>query len=206
MINLLVVINVGRAKRKRKAKQKAKRLLKIKSGKRVRFVLANSPQKYQGWSNKYNYQSNIHNLIYKDASFTNDKFHNCTITKCNFKNTKLSGIDFAHCNLKETSFKGATLNDVTFFNCNMKSVDFENAVFNNVVFISMNTEKIKSLPLDGYTVINKYPKIDDLQLIQNALTLSSYKKIYKYHVLHVEKNKLNNWYLYLILRFYVSTL
>ena len=48
---------MGRAKRKRKAKEKAKRKAKIKAGKLVRFVLSNSPVKYNGWSNRYNYQS-----------------------------------------------------------------------------------------------------------------------------------------------------
>lgn len=75
---------MSRTKRKRKAKQKLKIIRKRKAGKLVRFVLTNSGRKYSGWSNRYNYQSNIHSIIYKDATFSNDKFQNCIITGCNF--------------------------------------------------------------------------------------------------------------------------
>ena len=106
---------MGRGKSRRKRIQKLKRQNKKRAGKLVRFVLANSPKKYSGWNNRYSYQSNIHNLIYKGSIFTNDKFQNCIITDCNFKKAKLTNIDFAHCNLKRTSFKGAFLCNVVFF-------------------------------------------------------------------------------------------
>ena len=54
---------MSRTKRKRKAKQKLKIIRKRKAGKLVRFVLTNSGRKYSGWSNRYNYQSNIHSII-----------------------------------------------------------------------------------------------------------------------------------------------
>ena len=102
---------MSRTKRKRKAKQKLKIIRKRKAGKLVRFVLTNSGRKYSGWSNRYNYQSNIHSIIYKDATFSNDKFQNCIITGCNFNNANLSDIDFTHCNLKGSSFKNAVLSN-----------------------------------------------------------------------------------------------
>lgn len=185
---------MGRAKRKRKAKEKAK----IKESKLVRFVLSNSPVKYNGWSNKYNYQSNIHHLIYKGADFLNDKFQNCIITDCNFKQAHFSDVDFAHCNLKGSSFENTRLKNVTFFNCKMKSVDFSGATFDNVAFICMSVDTIKNLPLNGYIVINKYPQITHQRLLDNAMALSQYIQFYKYHILNVDKNKVNNWYLFLL--------
>ena len=189
---------MGRGKLKRKAKAKAKRIKKIKSGRLVRFVLANSPQKYNGWSNKYKYQSNIHNLIYKGASFSNDKFQNCTITRCNFKQTNFEDVDFAHCNLKGSSFKNATLTNVTFFNCNMKAVDFEGAKFSNVVFICMSIDAISNLPEAGHITLKKYPQITHQQLIDSAMSLARYDELYKYHILNVSKTKVNHWYLHLL--------
>lgn len=189
---------MGRAKQKRKAKARAKRMKMLKLGKRVRFVLANSPKKYDGWSNRYSYQSNIHNLIYKGASFFNDKFQNCIITHCNFKQANFEDIDFAHCNLKGSSFKNATLTNVTFFNCNMKTVDFDGAKFSNVVFICMSTDKINHLPEEGCITLNKYPKITHQRLIDSAMSLAQYDKLYKYHILNVSKTKVNNWYLHLL--------
>ncbi|RGH73366.1 pentapeptide repeat-containing protein [Ruminococcus sp. AM31-15AC] len=195
---------MGRAKRKRKAKEKAKRKAKIKAGKLVRFVLSNSPVKYNGWSNRYNYQSNLHHLIYKDATFTNDKFQNCIITDCNFKQTSFTDVDFAHCNLKGSTFKNSRLKNVTFFNCKMKSVDFSGATFDNVAFICMSIDATKNLPSSGYVIINKYPQITHQRLLENAMALSQYSQYYKYHILNVDKNKVNNWYLYLLAEQYQS--
>lgn len=189
---------MGRAKRNRKLKEKAKRKKRVKARKLVRFVLSNSPKKYNGWSNRYNYQSNMHHLIYKDASFLNDKFQNCAITDCNFKQTHLSDVDFAHCNLRGTTFKNAYLTNVTFFNCKMKSVDFCGATFDNVTFICMSIDKIKNLPQSGYMQLNKYPQITHQRLLDNAMALSQFEQLYKYHILNVDKHKVNNWYLYLL--------
>ena len=193
---------MGRAKKKRKAKAKAKRYKQISLGKAVRFVLSNSPKKYQGCCNRYSYQSNIHNLIYVGASFVNDKFQNCTITSCNFRNATLTDIYFAHCNLKGTSFKNVALTNVTFFDCKMQSANFENAIMNNVTFIRMNLNTIRNLPDEGYNIVNSYPKIDNEKLLFNALLLSNHNSFYKYHVLNISKTKVNNWYLQLLLTHY----
>lgn len=193
---------MGRAKQKRKAKARAKRIKMIKLGKKVRFVLANSPKKYGGWSNRYSYQSNIHQLIYKGAAFFNDKFQNCIVTRCNFKQTHFEDVDFTHCNLKGSSFKNATLTNVTFFNCNMKSVDFDGAKFSNVVFICMSTDMISHLPEAGHITLNNYPQITHQRLISSAMSLAQYDELYKYHILNVSKTKVNNWYLYLLAKQY----
>ena len=197
---------MGRGKSRRKRIQKLKRQNKKRAGKLVRFVLANSPKKYSGWNNRYSYQSNIHNLIYKGSIFTNDKFQNCIITDCNFKKAKLTNIDFAHCNLKRTSFKGAFLCNVVFFNCNMTDVDFDEAILNNVAFICLNVNSIRNLDLtsDDVKIINKYPDINHIELLNSALSLASINQYYKYHVLNVTTKKVNNWMLYCLAAQYSS--
>lgn len=104
---------MSKAKRKRKYIQKQKRLEKLKKGKVVRFDLQNSSRKYLGLKNRYCYQTNIHRLIYKDATFSNVKYQASNITQCNFRNSKMYGVDFCHTNLKKTSFKGAILENCT---------------------------------------------------------------------------------------------
>lgn len=192
-----------RGKLRRKREQKIKRIEKVKQGKLVRFSLANSPKKYKGFSNKYSYQTNIHHLIYKEAVFENVKFQASNITKCNFKNTKLIGVDFCSTNLKGTSFKGAILKNVVFFNCNLKQVDFTGVNFQDVIFISTNTSNAKNLQLgNGCKVFNTYPKRAIKKELEEAiLELTKWEKIYKYHVLHVEKNKINLWNLELLLEY-----
>lgn len=195
---------MGRGKKRRKIKQKLKRIEKIKKGKLVRFNLSNSPVKYKGFKNKYNYQTNIHNLIYKGAKFENVRYHASNITNCNFKNTKLLGVEFTSCNLKSTSFKNAVLKDVIFFNCNLRKTDFEDVKYDNVIFISTNFENSKNLNLtDKCEVLKTYPKdILNKKLYETVLKLSKCKKIYKYHVLNVKKNKINRWNLSILQNYY----
>lgn len=184
---------MGRGKRKRKAKQKLKRIKKIKQGKLVRFCLANSPRRYSGFSNKFCYQSNMHNLIYKGAIFNNVKFQNSNITECNFKNSKLLGVDFYNSNLKKSKFNDANLKDVIFFNCNLKGTNFNNVKFQNVLFISTNVDNCKNLNIKEVTMVKSYPKLENQDLINITLELSKFIKFYKSKVLHVKKNKVNNW-------------
>lgn len=199
---------MGKGKKRKKMKQKMKRMDKIKKGKLVRFNLSNSPVKYKGFKDKYNYQTNIHNLIYKDASFVNVRYHASNITKCNFKNTKLLGVDFTSCNLKSTSFKNAILRDVIFFNCNLKNTDFKGVKYDNVIFISTNLKNAKNLNLtDKCEVLRTYPKdVLNKELCKTVLKLSECEKIYKYHVLHVKKNKINRWNLSILQNYYDNRL
>lgn len=184
---------MGRGKKRKKAKQKLKRNEKRKSGKLVRFCLSNSSKKYSGFSNKFCYQTNIHNLIYKDAIFDNVKFQNSNITECNLRNTKLTGVDFYNSNLKKSKFENAKLKDVVFFNCNLKNTDFKNTKFENVFFISTNFDYCKNLNKEEIIIIKEYPKIVNQSLINATLELSKFTKLYKSNVLHVKKNKINNW-------------
>ena len=184
-------------------KRKHKKVDKKRNLKNKPFNLANSPKKYKGCKNIYAYKTNIHNLIYKDASFENVRYQASNITYCNFKNAKLLGVDFANTNLKYTNFKGARLKEVIFFNCNLKNANFENVQFENVFFISTNINESKNLNLDdGCVYINSYPKIElDTELLNAIFNLANYNKIYKSHVLHVNKNKINIWNINLLLNY-----
>ena len=189
---------MSRGKTRRKNKQKQRRMKNIKLGKLVRFDLQNSSKKYKGLKNRYCYQTNIHNLIYKDSKFENVRYQASNITQCNFKNTKLIGVDFCNSNLKGTSLKGSTLKDVVFINCNLKGVDFTNVKFSNVYFIMTNVEVCKKIILDENCILLKhYPTMLKIDVIgENALfSLGEDIKIYKYHVLHVSPNKANMWIL-----------
>lgn len=182
-------------KKKRKALQKMKRMQKIRKDKVVRFSLANSRRKYGGFNNKYCYQTNIHNLIYKDVQFSNVRYHASNITQCNFKNSKLEGVDFICCNLKKTNFKGARFRYVIFFNCNLKDTNFESTQFDNVYFITTNTDNARNLKVsDGCRILKTYPKMTlsrELENTFNALSVDTHFS--KYHVLHTKKKKTNLW-------------
>lgn len=192
-----------KVKSRRKLKQKQKRIEKINRGKIVRFNLANSRVKYKGCKNIYGYQSNIHNLIYKDAEFENVRYQASNITNCNFKYATLKGVDFINTNLKHTNFKGAKLKDVVFFNCNLKDVDFKDVQFENVFFISTRLNNTKNLILgQGCTCIKSYPKIEiGCRLRESISRLTECDKIYNYHILHVNLNKINMWNISLLLQY-----
>lgn len=182
-------------KRRRKARQKAKRIKCMKSGKNVPFVLANSTRKYPGIKDRYCYQSNIHNLIYKEAAFQNVKYQNSIITKCNFRKAKLAGVDFCHSNLKGCNFEGAILNNVVFMNCNLKNTKWNGAKLQNVYFISTNVSVCNDLAMTETTyILRTYPSNPEIRGQQDIFCkLASHNAFYKYHVLHVTKEKPNYW-------------
>lgn len=198
---------VGRGKDHRKRKMKLKRTAKKKAGKIVRFVLANSSVKYKGFSNKYSYQSNMHNLIYKDAIIENVNFRGSSITDCNFRQASLKGVDFMHVNLKKTTFKDSRLKNVVFFGCNLKGTDFTGAMFENVHFINTNIEKCKHLILNDQTIVlNRYPDFElPIELEQTLLKLADLSYIYKFRTLHVSKNKINMWSVQILREKYSDT-
>ena len=84
---------------KRRAKRIKRENIKRAMNKKVFFTLTGCPKKLQGLSNRYNYKSNMHNLIYKDAKFQNVRYQASIITNCNFNQTVLTGVDFCNCNL-----------------------------------------------------------------------------------------------------------
>lgn len=196
---------MGRGKQKRKRNLELRRERRRRMGKIVRFNLANSPTKFKGLRNKYAYQSNMHNLIFKGALIENVNYRASIITDCNFRNARLIGVDFIGVNLKKTSFKGALFDNVLFFGANLKDVDFKDAVFKNVTFINTNLKNAKNLSIENQnvTVLNSYPTVSlEEDLINVLFNLSMYPDIYKYHVLHVKKTKFNMWILYLLLKSY----
>ncbi|MBB6020379.1 hypothetical protein HNR77_001440 [Paenibacillus sp. JGP012] len=195
---------MSRRRKRRKSNLKFKRLNRNKSGKTVRFTLANSPVKYRGFCNKYSYQSNIHNLIFKDATIENVNFRASCITKCNFRNASLTGIDFISVNLKKTSFKGAKISDSVFFGCDLRGTDFTDTEFYNVYFINTNLLECKNLNLSsGIKVLYTYPRVElSNDLITVLFEISQQIHIYKFHTLHVSKKKINMWALHMLLNDY----
>lgn len=187
------VMLMSRRKRKRKKSLKQKRLLKQKAGINVPFNLQNSPRKYPGMQNRYYLKANIHNLIYKDAKFMNVKYQASNITACNFKKATLCGVDFVGCNLKKTNFSDASLKNVIFMNCNLKGTNFKNCKFENVYFIMTDISECVEMP-EEYYYLNTYPEICIEGDLKEALVkLANIPESYKYHVLHVKKDKYNLW-------------
>lgn len=123
---------------------------------------------------------------------------------CNFNQTQLVGVDFFNSNLKKTSFKNAILENVIFFNCNLKDTNFENAQFRQVIFIATNLDVAKKLTITGECkVYRSYPSIELNHAVhQQLLALSEFERLYKYNVLHVNKNKLNLWSIQVLLDCY----
>lgn len=185
---------MSRGKKRRKAKQRAKRIMKAKNGKPVPFDLQNSPKKYAGFRNRFCYKTNVHRLIYKDASFSNIKFQASNMTNCNYKNTKLESIDFVGCNLKESNFTGASLRNVLFLCCKLNGVNFTNCKFHNVYFVMTNTDKCVGFPSEGVIQMRSYPRVDVDENIKTAVDrMCQIKEVDRHHILHVTKNKLNMW-------------
>lgn len=186
--------------KKRKKYPKQTNLRKTGKPKHKYFTLTNSPKKYKGFSNKFINKANIHGICYKNGTFSNVKFHSCILTKCNFRDAKFEGVDFICCNLKKSFFQNTILKEVTFYNCKINDVNFKNSIFSNVIFMSMNIKVGKNFPCDGYELINKYPTSIDESTILSARKLSLIDNCYKYHVLNVNKNKVNIWYLNLLIK------
>jgi len=195
---------MGKSKTKRKQDQELKRSKKRRAGKLVRFNLANSPVKYPGEKNKFYYQSNMCNLIFKGRSFKNVRNMNCTITSCNFKNSNLLGVDFMHTNLKNTKFNNSVIKNCVFFNCRLKNTDFSGAKFENVFFICTAINEAKGLiEEDGWTVERSYPSLELNSYLQNTIvSLARIRPIYKARVLHVDATKPNLWIVKILLKRY----
>ena len=188
---------MSKGKKRRQAKQKAKRIMKARRGKNAPFDLQNSPKKYRGFSNKYCYKTNIHRLIYKDASFSNIKFQASNMTDCNYRNSKLNCIDYVGCNLKGSNFTGAKLRNVLFMCCHLNGVNFTNCKFQNVYFITTNIEKCKGFPNDGFIQMRTCPKLDIDEKI--SIAVDRMCQIKAAHIFHVANNKLNMWTIKIVL-------
>lgn len=196
---------MGRAKKKRVAKRKkrmfTRNAIRAKMGKPVFFTLTHCNKKMSGISNKYNYKANMHKICFVGTRFYNVKYQASIMTDCNYRDASIIGVDYFNCNMRETSFKNARLKNVVFFNCNLKGVDFAGAQFDDVTFISTNLQEPKNLNLDnpGIRILRTYRTINIDRLVEDRLlVLAKNESIFNAKVLHVNKNKLNQWTIGLI--------
>lgn len=103
--------------------------------------------------------------------------------------------------MRGTSFKNARLKNVVFFNCNLKGVDFTGAKFEDVAFICTNLQKPQNLDLDNpeIRILRTYRPIAIDESVENRLlAMAQNDSIFNAKVLHVSKNKLNQWTIGLI--------
>ena len=129
-----------------------------------------------------------------------------TLTHCNKKMSGISNKYNYKANMHKlcfvgASFKNAKFKNVVFFNCNLKGVDFTGAKFENVTFICTNLKNTKNLDLDNpeIRILRTYRPIDIDGLVENRLlAVAQNDSIFNAKVLHVSKNKLNQWTLSLI--------
>ncbi len=196
---------MSRAKKKRKEKRKKRMLtrnfIRAKMGKRVFFTLTNCSKKLRGISNKYNYKANMHKLCFVGSRFYNVKYQASIMTDCNYRDANIVGVDYFNCNMRGTSFKNATLKNVVFYNCNLKGADFIGTRFDDVTFICTNLKEAKNLNLDnpGIRILRTYKPIILDELVETRLlALAQNEFLFNAKVLHVNKNKLNQWTLGLI--------
>ena len=175
--------------------------IRAKMGKPVFFTLTHCNKKMSGISNKYNYKANMHKLCFVGARFYNVKYQASIMTACNYRDANIIGVDYFNCNMRGTSFKNAKFKNVVFFNCNLKGVDFTGAKFENVTFICTNLKNPQNLDLDNpeIKILRTYRPIDIDDLVENRLLAVAHNdSIFNAKVLHVNKNKLNQWALSLI--------
>lgn len=196
---------MGRGKKNRVAKRRkhmiTRNSIRVKMGKPVFFTLTHCSKKLSGISNKYNYKANMHNLCFVGSRFYNVKYQASIMTNCNYRDATLVGVDYFNCNMKGTSFKKAKLKNVVFYNCNLKDADFFDPEFDDVTFICTNLRVPKNLALDnpGIRVLCTYrPIVLDESVETRLLKLAYNESIFNAKVLHVNKNKLNQWTLSLI--------
>ena len=196
---------MGRAKKKRKAKRRKRMFtrnsIRAKMGKPVFFTLTHCNKKMSGISNKYNYKANMHKLCFVCARFYNVKYQASIVTDCNYRDATIIGVDYFNCNMRGTSFKNAKFKNVVFFNCNLKQVDFTGAKFEDVTFICTNLQGPKNLVLDnhGIRILRTYrPIVIDESVEARLLAMAKNDSIFNAKVLHVNKNKLNQWTIGLI--------
>lgn len=197
---------LGRAKKKRKAQQKKKRLEKIRQGKNVPFTIANCPKALRGITNRYEYKVNVHHCSFANARFYNVRYRSGHITQSSFKGTSLTSVDFICVNLKGNKFKGTHFTNCLFFGCNLENSDFKNATFINTYFIQCNLKDTKNLTVSkGLKIMTHYPKLEIPSTVENTLHLMSQNsKLEKYNILTINKKKNNHWLLDLLLSKYTE--
>lgn len=191
---------MGRAKKNKRIKLKIKR---FKSNKQSFFILANSPKKLYNIIDRYNCKANMHNLIIKGRRIENVNFRGSIITDCNLKKAELTGVDFIGTNLKGTNFSQATLKNVIFCGTKLAGCNFNDAKFFNVTFVNVNIKKALNLIENNpqIQILSSYPSLNLKEdTIRSLSLLAVENEIYKYHTLHIKKNKYNMLSVYLLLQ------
>lgn len=202
---------------------KTKRFLKMikrqnrkqKAGKPVFFTLTHCGKLQHGYSDRYNYKSNLHKLSYKQQKFNNIRFQACIITQCSFKSATLNGVDFISCNLRKTSFKEAKLNYCLFEKCLLDKADFTGASFTNCAFVNTNMDVLQKIVttadstnnknsslkiysrysnVDAFLSKNYKDKLRDLAYMPVYPNMYNRTKIW-YKALFVKPDKINAWIL-----------
>lgn len=176
-----------------------------KEGKKVYFSIANAPMKFHGKENYYYYKNNLHNIIFKGTKFINCRFKAGHMTECNFRNVKFIGCDFVGINLRGSDFRNAEFNNCTFFNCRIQDANFKDSIFIDTFFLSSNTNDTFNLSLSDSNIVTQYPVIVIQPYLKYKLEyLNSFNRIKKYNVLQLENGKINNWYLFILLKKFTS--
>lgn len=194
-----------RAKKKRKAKIKARRIRKINRGKLVPFTISNCPKTLRGIRNSYQYKVNVHNCSFKNAVFISVRYRSGHITKSSFKMAHFNKVDFISMNLKANKFRNAVFNNCLFFGCNLEGSDFEGAVFNNTYFVSCKLNNIKNFQIaHGIKIIKNYSLSNQLssELVSTLHLLSTNERLEKYRIITTKENHYNKWLLELLLMKY----
>ena len=195
---------MGRGKKRRKAKLKKKRMIKIHQGKRVPFSISNCPKLLRGTMYKYEYKVNVHYCSFSNARFNNVRYRSGHITYSSFKNALFEKVDFICVNMKNSKFKGTKFKNCLFFGCDLQDADFFGTSFENVYFISCNLKNIKNFMVnDNIKIIKKYPEILLSQEMKGVLAaMSQNSKLEKYHILTINQKKPNYWMLEILLKKY----
>lgn len=195
---------LGRAKRKRKAKLKKKRLQKKKAGKNVPFTLSNCPKTLKGINSRYEYKVNVHNCHFTEANFSNVRYRSGHITRSTFKKANLTNVDFISINFKKSRFRETKFNNCIFFNCNLEGADFKNASFKNTYFISCKLKNLKNFIVSNELhILSQYPYKQICEsLLKTIMLMCDNKTLERFHILTTENKSVNYWMLNLLLNKY----
>lgn len=192
---------MSRSKKKRKAELKRNREKRKLKGKPVYFSIANNPKKLKGRNSFYYYKVNLHNIIFKGASFKNSRFKAGHMTNCNLRNAKFIGCDFVAMNLKESDFRNAQFINCCFFNCKLDGANFQGSQFKNTYFMSTKLSNTKNLELKDVKIVKSYPNFNLIPYLKYKISyLYEFKKIREYGVLNIDKNTINFWFLNILLQ------
>jgi len=192
---------LGRAKKKRKLKLYKKRIKKSKQGKNVAFTLSNCPKKLKGISYRYEHKINVHHCTFTDATFNNVKYRGGHITNSSFNKAKLNNMEFTALNMKKNRFRETKFNNCVFFGCNLEGADFKNAIFKNTYFINCKLKDVKNfLVTEEIHIVTHYPELSLSEPLEEILkTMSLNPKFEKYHILTINRRKINQWMLSVLL-------